>query len=163
MVDLSEWVTPGLVWFFIGLFLLLLEFASPGLIIFFFGIGAWVVSLVCLVMDISLNAQLLVFIISSILLLLLLRNRLQSIFYGFGTSKKDMTQDYRDLVGETAIVREEVRGRVKGRVEVHGTNWDAVSDISEGSIPAGTTVEIVGKDSLTLTVKPLNKYKEVQG
>jgi len=38
----------------------------------------------------------------------------------------------------------------KGKVELHGTNWNATADedINEGEI-----VEIISKDNLTLTVK----------
>ena len=39
---------------------------------------------------------------------------------------------------------------MKGRVEFHGTNWDAVAD---GIIPVGTDVEIMSKDNLTFKVK----------
>lgn len=147
----NEWTRPEVIWFIIGLVLLLTEFAMPGLIIFFFGAGAWVVSVVCLVAEISLNTQLVIFIVSSVFLLFLLRSRLKPLFYGFSTSR-ELTEDIEEFIGETAIVREEIRGRKKGRVEFHGTHWDAVSD---EDIPAGTTVEITGKDNITLKVRSI--------
>ena len=46
---IKEFLTPEIIWFLVGLVLLILEFAMPGLIIGFFGVGAWVVAIVCLV------------------------------------------------------------------------------------------------------------------
>ena len=77
MNTLADWLKPELIWFIIGLVLLLLEFTAPGLILFFFGVGAWVVSIICFFFGIAINLQLLIFLSSSILLLLLLRKRLK--------------------------------------------------------------------------------------
>jgi len=38
---------PKLIWFLIGVGLLLLEFTAPGLVILFFGIGALITSISC--------------------------------------------------------------------------------------------------------------------
>ena len=150
MENLGEWARPEIVWFVIGLVLLLLEFALPGLVIFFFGVGAWVVSLVCFITDISLNAQLLIFIITSILLLAILRNRLKTLFSGFSSSRGDMGSTMEEFVGERVLVKEAIPVHGKGRVELHGTDWDAVAD---EELPAGTSVEIIGKDNIKLKVK----------
>ena len=152
MSSLEELAKPELIWFVIGLVLLLMEIALPGLVIFFFGIGAWVVSLICFITDISLNGQLILFLTSSIFLLLVLRHRLKSLFYGFSSSKDNMSQDMQEYVGQAAVVTEEIRGKIKGRVEFHGTNWDAVAD---DVIPNGADVEIIGKDNLTFKVKAI--------
>ncbi|MDT8318827.1 MAG: NfeD family protein [bacterium] len=152
MSSLGELAKPEIIWFGIGLILLLMEIALPGLVIFFFGIGAWVVSIVCFVTDVSLNAQLIIFLISSIFLLLVLRHRLKSLFYGFSSSKDDMSEDMQEYVGQAAIVVEEIKGKIKGRVEFHGTNWDAIAD---DVIPDGVDVEIVSKDNLTFKVKAI--------
>jgi len=41
-VGLAFFFNPTLIWFFIGLVLLIAEFSVPGVILVFFGIGAWV-------------------------------------------------------------------------------------------------------------------------
>ena len=66
MQELKNFLEPEILWFIAGLIMLLLEFAMPGLIIAFFGVGAWIVAVLCLFMDISLNMQLTVFLFSSI-------------------------------------------------------------------------------------------------
>ncbi len=152
MSSLEDLAKPELIWFGIGLILLLMEIAVPGLVIFFFGVGAWVVSIICFITDISLNAQLILFLISSIFLLLVLRHRLKSLFYGFSSSKDNMSEDMQEYVGQAAIVRSEIKGKIKGRVEFHGTNWDAIAD---DNIPNGADVEIISKDNITFKVKSI--------
>ena len=47
---------------------------------------------------------------------------------------------------------EKIRPNIGGKVEFHGTNWNAVAD---KEIEVGAVVEITGKDNLTLKVKSL--------
>ena len=150
MISLNEWLQPYLVWFVVGIAMLLLELAAPGLIIAFFGMGAVLVGAICLFVDIPVNAQLAIFILSSLLLLIALRRHLKVIFMGSVSSRPEADEDPSDLIGKRAVVVREIRRGVRGRVEIHGTGWAAESD---GDIPEGTTVEIIGKDSITLKVK----------
>lgn len=152
MDAIKDFLKPELIWFLIGLLLLILEFAMPGLIIFFFGIGACVVALVCLLTDISLNTQLLIFILSSILSLLCLRKWLKGIFMGYIVSKQDITENLEEFIGQRAVVKEKIMPKTLGKVEFHGTNWAAEAD---EEIAEGTMVEITGKDNITLKVKSL--------
>jgi len=152
MDAIKDFLKPELIWFLVGLLLLILEFVMPGLIIFFFGVGACIVALVCLLTDISLNTQLLIFIISSVLSLLCLRKWLKGIFMGHVVSKQDMTENLEEFVGQRAVVKEKITPKAGGKVEFHGTNWEAFAD---EEIAEGTVVEIVGKDNITLKVKPL--------
>ncbi|MFQ5772138.1 MAG: NfeD family protein, partial [bacterium] len=82
METLKELLKPQLIWFVVGLIFLLLEFSIPGLITLFFGIGAWIVAVICLFLDISINAQLFIFISSSVLLLVFLRKWFKTLFIG---------------------------------------------------------------------------------
>jgi len=70
MDNINEWIKPVVVWFLIGLVLLILEFLMPGVIFFFFGIGAWITAIITLFTDVSFNTQLAIFIISSVMLLI---------------------------------------------------------------------------------------------
>lgn len=152
METLQEYLKPELIWFLVGLLLLLAEFAIPGLVIFFFGVGAWVVALLCAMMDIGINTQLIIFIVSSILSLLLLRKWLKGIFHGHSSDQQELTEDLSDFLGERVAVTMAITPQQPGKVELHGTDWSA---IAEETIPAGTRVEITGKESLTLRVKKL--------
>jgi len=154
MSTLIEWAKPELIWFVIGLVMLLLEFSMPGLVIFFFGVGAWLVAAICLFADISVNTQLIIFILASVLLLITLRKWLKNTFIGRSASKKTSDEISEEFLGEKAKVLKEITPETKGRVEFHGSTWDAESD---ENIPEGTTVEIIGKDNITLKVKSLKE------
>lgn len=154
METLKDWLKPELIWFLIGLAMLLLELALPGLIIFFFGIGACVVAFICLLTDISLNTQLTAFLVFSVVLLLTLRRWLKNVFVGKVDVKESTDELLHELVGKKATVTREIRPDHDGRVEVHGTNWNAEAD---EAIPEGTTVEIVGKRNITLKVQSLKR------
>ena len=153
MDAIKDFLKPELIWFLVGLVLFVLEFIMPGLIIGFFGIGAWIVAIICLVsvyIDGSINAQLIIFIIASVLSLLLLRRWLKGIFIGHVKSKQDMTEDLNEFIGERVVVKVKITPKAGGKVELHGTNWEAEAD---EEIAEGTVVEIIAKDNLTLKVK----------
>jgi membrane protein implicated in regulation of membrane protease activity len=153
MEQLKEFLRPELIWFLVGLVLLIMEFILPGLIIFFFGVGAWIVAILCLLssyVDGSINAQLIIFIISSVLSLLILRKWVKGVFLGHSGAKQDLKEDINEFIGERAIVVEAITPKAGGKVEFHGTNWEARAD---GDIAAGAVVEIIDKDNITLKVK----------
>ena len=152
MDAIKDFLRPEIIWFLVGLALLILEFILPGLIIAFFGVGAWIVALVCLITDIGINTQLIIFIISSVLSLLCLRKWLKGIFLGHAVSKQNLKENLDEFIGQKAVVKEKIIPKSGGKVEFHGTNWVAEAD---EEIAEGTTVQITGKDNITLKVKSL--------
>jgi membrane protein implicated in regulation of membrane protease activity len=152
---IKEFLRPELIWFLVGLVLLILEFMLPGLIIFFFGVGAWIVAIICLLSSYvqgSINAQLLIFIVSSVLSLLILRRWIKGVFLGHSGAKQDLMKDLNEFIGERATVIEDISPRAGGKVEFHGTNWEARA---ESDIVAGAVVEIIEKNNITLKVKEI--------
>lgn len=153
MDTLKDFLEPELIWFLVGLVLLILEFVMPGLIVAFFGVGAWIVAIICLfIPNLHLNYQLLIFIVSSVLSLLLLRKWLKGIFMGHVVSKQDVKENLEEFIGQRAVVKERIVPNSRGKVEFHGTDWQAEAD---EEIAEGTAVEIIGKDNITLKVKAL--------
>jgi membrane protein implicated in regulation of membrane protease activity len=155
MDTIKDFLRPEIIWFLIGLALLIMEFVLPGLIIAFFGIGAWIVALVCLfsnyVQD-SVNVQLTIFILSSVLSLMCLRKWLKGVFLGHAVSKQNLKENLEEFIGQKAVVKEKITPKAGGKVEFHGTNWAAEAD---EEIAEGAVVEIIGKDNITLKVKLL--------
>jgi membrane protein implicated in regulation of membrane protease activity len=149
---LRDWLRPELIWFLVGLLLLLVELAAPGLVIIFFAFGAWVVAVVCLFTTLSLNAQLGLFILVSVLSLLLARSWVKGIFSGYVTSRQNPNSDLNDYLGQRAVVTARITPKLPGRVEYRGTLWLAAAD---QEIDEGAVVEIVGKENLTLKVKAM--------
>lgn len=143
-----------LLWFVVGLVLLLAEFVTPGFIIIFFGLGAWVISLLLwLGVDISFTTQLFVFLVVSVALLGVFRKYVKEYSQGKVT-KADASHPIGDVKGEKAITLSDIQPNVVGgKVEFNGTLWNAESDVA---ISKGTTVEIVERNNLILKVKPIS-------
>ncbi|MDA3844458.1 MAG: NfeD family protein [Candidatus Kapabacteria bacterium] len=146
-MDYESFLNPTLIWFLIGLVFLLLELVTPGLIALFFGIGAWVTTISCLFFDIGTDGQIVIFIASSLLSLVLLRNNLKKRFFIEGKSPVSLENEF---IGKIAVVEQEIKINIPGRVSFKGTSWNATSDMD---IAKGLPVEIIAKDSITLIVK----------
>ncbi len=147
---MKDLLTPPVIWFLVGVVLLLLELAVPGLIIFFFGLGAWIVALCLVLFDMSLTLQLLIFIITSVATLLLLRKFLKDKFFRQDDSNKASLEE--EFIGKTAITETELKPGVSGKVNFKGTQWSAMSD---ETIAKGERVKIIERESITLVVKKI--------
>jgi membrane protein implicated in regulation of membrane protease activity len=154
MNDLKDFMKPEILWLMAGVLMLFLEFILPGIVIVFFGIGACLVALVCRFTDISLNTQLIIFLVSSVFLLLVLRKWVKSIFLGRTTLKGGITDSMSQYIGQRAIVKTGIPVGGRGKIEFFGTQWDAEAD---EDIAEGTAVEVVGKSSILMKVKRINK------
>jgi inner membrane protein len=142
---------PELVWFFIGLVLFLLELVIPGFFLFFFALGAWLTALVCLIVDPGINVQLIVFTVTSVISLLLLRKIIRKKFFQEKITQSDEIED--EFTGKEALVVSTIEPGVNGTVEFKGTTWKAES----GSIlNPGQSVIIIAKQNFKLIVKPKN-------
>lgn len=140
----------AVLWFLAGFVLFLLEFAVPGLILFFFAVGAWIVAIVSLFVDLSINTQLLIFLGSSLLTILLFRKWVKKIIW----SKKFLSEIEDEIIGKTGKAVTSIAPGQKGKVDFKGTTWDASS---EDIILAGEDVIIAGNDSILLIVKSAKK------
>jgi len=141
----------SLMWFIIGIIFLFAELIMPGFIIFFFGIGALVTALSIYLFNIeSVIFQIIIFITSSLLSLVLLRKIFGNLFRGKVDSSKELKDEF---IGKKAIVVNEIKpNSLKGKIEFNGTLWEADSDFY---IDKDAVVEITGRRDLTLIVKPI--------
>ncbi len=146
---MMETLDPALIWFGIGFIFFLLEFLVPGFILFFFGIGAWVVALVSLFLDISLNSQIILFVLSSLLTVALFRNWIKNKFGSIGVNAKKLEDEF---IGKIGKAETSISPGLAGKVEFKGTRWDATSD---DIIFAGENVLITETKSILLIVKSL--------
>jgi len=140
---------PEIFWFILGLALFLLELVMPGFIIFFFGLGAWITALVCLVAHPGTNLQIIIFAISSGVLLAALRKIIQKKFLNSKNMHSDDVED--EFTGKEATAVANFGGLTKGKVEFKGTTWTAESS---SEITEGQRVIIIEKDSFKLIVEP---------
>jgi membrane protein implicated in regulation of membrane protease activity len=141
-----------LFWFILGIVLFLAELIVPGFVIFFFGVGAWITAL-CIWIGIAPTdaIQMLIFLISSLGVLVLFRKKGRDYFLGKVSGLLGRDQFIDDIRGERAVVMRDIApGALGGKVEFHGTLWDAAA--SE-AIAKDTTVEILDRKDLTLIVR----------
>jgi membrane protein implicated in regulation of membrane protease activity len=150
-METEFFMRPDLFWFLLGLAFFLLELIIPGFVVFFFGIGAWIAALACLVANPSLDLQIIIFSISSILTLILLRRMLTRRFFKEEAGSPPTLED--EFIGREAVSIENILKGGKGKVEFKGTPWSARA---EDNVKNGQTVIITGKDSISLIVKPKN-------
>lgn len=141
---------PELFWFFIGLGLLLAELVIPGFFIIFFGIGAWITALVCLIWEPSVNLQMVIFGVTSLLALIGLRKMIQKKLF----DKEDRGATIEDeFTGKEAVAADDFGNDKIGKVFFKGTTWMAES---KAEIREGQRIIIVGKDNMKLIVEPKN-------
>ena len=145
----SVFSRPELFWFILGLGLFLLELVMPGFIIFFFGLGAWITALVCLIGHPGTNLQIIIFAITSTLLLIGLRKIIQNKFLNSKRTRSDDVED--EFTGKEAIAKIDFGGLKQGKVEFKGTSWSAEST---SEVKEGQRVIIIEKDSFKLIVEP---------
>ena len=134
-------MTIYLIWFLIGLPFFIAEMAIPGFILFFFGLGAWIVSIVTAVINISINKQILLFTLSSIGSLLVLRSYLKNIFIG---SQSEGNDSYNPLKNgaNSGTVTKDIKIGSYGEIKFKGTFYKAKSD---NNISSGQNVKVLRK------------------
>jgi membrane protein implicated in regulation of membrane protease activity len=152
MPDQKSIFNPTLIWFLLGLALIFLEFIVPGVILVFFGLGAWTVAATTyLGWTSSLESQLLLFAITSIVLLVLLRKWIKGKFYGHVRAVQDLTRNLDEFTGQSVIVVQDViPNKIEGAVEFKGARWKAISD---EYIKNGEVAIITDHDGITLKIK----------
>jgi len=148
-------ISSVLVWFLFGIFCFVTELILPGFILFFLGIGAWCTASVLAVTDFTLTVQLMIFLVSSLFTLLLLRSWLRSIFLGNSSEEDDSVNV--DSAPSTGVVIEAIIPPATGRVQYGGSYWQATAD---EPLSEGLTVLIVERKNLIIKVRSLDTAKE---
>lgn len=150
-MDTSIFTLPHVIWFFLGLVLLLGELALPGFVTIFFGAGAWITALTVWIFDIELTAQLSIFIISSTVLLLLLRRTLKNKF--FNEKKEERGELDEDFIGKQVIAEVDFEPGHIGKVQFNGAPWKATCATP---VKKDQVLVVIDFNNITLIVKPLN-------
>jgi len=132
-----------LIWFLIGVSFVIAEFLMPTFIMFFFAIGAIIVSIITAFYDVSINLQIILFGLFSIISLLTLRNYMKNIFKGSELKGQDKYfESSTNSSNEIAIVSKAIDSDNFGEIKYKGTFYRAQS---KSSISEGRKVKVVGK------------------
>jgi len=147
-------LSPALLWFLAGVVFLVAEFMIPGFILIFFTAGCWVAGLSVWLLDIGLTTQIIIFIVSSLVLLFALRKYSLKTFKG--TTLENADNGSTDpKIGKTAIVTKAIKPGIPGEIKAMGSFWMAEADTD---IPKGQSVVIekqTSEDGLTFKVRIL--------
>lgn len=136
------------IWIVLGLVLLLGEMVTPGgFYIFFFGAGAIIVGILA-----GFNVagplwfQVIVFSSLSLITFWLFRQRLLQL------TRRDIPDQVDTLIGETAVIMEEIPSRGIGKAEMRGTSWSA-RNLGEKSLSRGQRCRVERIEGLTIYVR----------
>lgn len=150
-----SFIDPALYWLIIGVMLFFLELALPGFVLFFFGLAAIITALAAWLTPIALAWQLGLFIVTSVVSLLTLRDVIQKNF--FTPQQSDINDEPDEDVmyavpGERAVVGVTIVPPAEGRINYSGSSWRATADekIEEGEI-----VAVVRQNNLVIHVEKI--------
>ena len=134
-------------WFLIALFLALVELILPTTFFIWLSLAAVLVGAADLIFDLSLKAELIMFVVSMP----------PSLYLGFYLSKRKPDEDLilqhrtKSLVGRSVTVQQAVENG-RGKLEVGDTTW-----LAEGEdCDVGTEVKIVGSEGSVLKFEKIN-------
>ncbi len=144
-LQIAQWTWLGL-----GIVLFVSEFFLPGIIAVFFGAGGILTALfVALGYLQTLPQQLFFWVLSSFILLMVLRGQVRRWFPAL-ESYTPYEED-KDIAGrEVEVIEDIIPGETTGRVRFQGTTWKATADTL---IPAGEKARVMSRENLVLTVE----------
>ncbi len=152
--NIMEYILNYWIWLGLGVVLVMLEFFIPGLFVIFLGLGAAITAGMLYTRYLT-DAYLTVifFSVTSVFMLMTLRRIVLRFFPSL--SEKSETDEDVLIAGKSAETISEVYpDHFGGRVKYSGTTWPAKS-IDE-VIPAGTKVEIIGRENINLVVRKVS-------
>ena len=146
-----DFLSAGWIWMYVGAGLMLAEILTPGFVMFFFGLSAATVGALVLLLpdpfNPSLMWQLVLFSLFSLIYLVTLRRYVKNVFLGNNGKGCALADEFVGRIGEA---KTGISAGVPGRVIIGDAEWDAISD---APIAPGSSVRVVSRKNLTLTVE----------
>lgn len=127
------------------------EALTTGIVTIWFMAGAFL-ALICRLLHFSILVQLLVFIFSSFLFLLLTRPLIKKYI-----NSKKVSTNADSLIGKTALVVQPIMPHITGQVKINGQIWTAVNADDKQPIEDNVEVLIIGIEGVKLIVKKVFK------
>ena len=151
-----EWIAENawIIWAVAAVLCVIFELMSGGLVLLCFAVGAAVAAIVSPFMGIA--AQLAVFVVATIVSLAIVKK--------YFARRHDVEENVSGrvsnadaLIGRRGKANSDNRRGDYGWVAIDGDVWKSklADDIAE-DIPMGAIVEVLSRDSIILTVKPVN-------
>lgn len=145
-----EWLDPIVFWhwWILAGVLLILELTAPAFFFLFLGIAAAAVGLILLVIPgMSLETQLVVFAVGSIVTVLAWRKYREA--HPTKTDQPNLNRRGHQYIGRVFTLKEPITNGV-GKVTVDDSTWR----VKGPDQPAGTKIKVTGIDGTILTIEP---------
>lgn len=140
-----------LIWLIISGVFLIGEIFTVSFLLFWVGIGAFLALLTSLITD-SILIQILVFTISTILMIIFMKPLVKKFF----KENNEIKSNTESLIGKNGIVIKEINNiESRGQIKVNGELWSAFSEDSTEVIEVGSTVCIEDIKGVKLKVKKI--------
>ncbi|WP_254563158.1 NfeD family protein [Dyadobacter diqingensis] len=137
------------IWMIIGLLMLVAELVSVVLVFIFFAVGGLVTALLAAIGLLpTLEYQIMAFSAISILTLIIFRKHARKLL----EARRDKQEEYKEFVGETAMVIRDIPSNGSGKIYYRGAEWSATSN-NHNPIEAGSKVVIQRTEGITLVVE----------
>lgn len=142
-------LSTAILWLILAIVCLAIEANTVALTSIWFAAGA-LLAMICSLFGFSLKVQIIIFLVSSIILLTFTRKLFVD---KLKTGKEKTNVDA--LIGEVGIVTEEIAPFNPGQVKVNGQMWTAVTGDDTTTIAKGQPVKIVAIEGVKLIVTPV--------
>lgn len=137
-------------WFTVGIILIILEMLLPGMFLMWFGVSALLVGVITLIITMSMNAELILFAITSVLSVITVILIMRKVS---PNTQSTVTQNLNqargsELIGMTFTLDSKVTNH-EGKINIGDTAWLIKGPDAE----AGTHIKITHVENNTLTYK----------
>ncbi len=137
-------------WFTLGIILIILEMLLPGMFLMWFGASALIVGVITLIIPMSMNAELILFAITSVLsvitVILIMRrvapNSQSTVTHNLNQARGS------ELIGSVFTLNSDITNN-EGKLKIGDSVWLIKGDNAE----TGTQIEITRIENNTLTYK----------
>lgn len=136
----------GIMWLILSGVCLILEIFTVSFLLFFPGVGAFL-SFVSYLLGASIYFQVVIFVVSSTLMILFVRPLITRFF-----KTKDTPMNSNFLIGKTGIVLKDINTNKVGQVKVSGEVWSAISN-EEKEILKDSEIRVIKIDGVKLVVE----------
>ena len=150
-----EWIAENawVIWAVAAVLCVILELMSGGLVLLCFAVGAACAAIISPFMGIT--AQLAVFVVATIISLAVVKKYLAR-RRGVDDNPAGRASNADALIGRRGKVDSDIRPDDFGWVAIDGDVWKSkLADGITEDIPKGAKVEVIARDSIILTVRPV--------
>lgn len=139
------------IWLIIAGVCFVVEMATVGFFVFWFGVGALISMVVSILFPENIVLQAIVFVISSVILLLLTKPLVNK----FTKKDKKMETNAYSIIGKKGIVTQDINPTFGvGQIKISGEVWSAKTS-NETIIEKGTEIKVIQIDGVKAVVEPI--------